>query len=117
MINSKWFNIIFRILGLFVILIGFILNYWYLKLAFLPFLYIIILSVRNNYAWYFFFEFVILAIFLLGAFLITRLPDTALWCAFTGIGLGILYLIIVIIMDTRGYPTRRQIVEKKDEIE
>ncbi|MDF2840560.1 MAG: hypothetical protein K0Q99_1332 [Clostridia bacterium] len=116
MIRNKWLQIIFRTIGLIVMLIGMVTDNWYLKLAFLPFLYLFVLSVRNNYAWYFYFEFAILAVFLLGAFLINRLPGIALWCLFSGIGLSILYMIIVFMMNARGYPVKKLISEENDEI-
>jgi hypothetical protein len=113
MINSKWFKAIFIALGLVVLLIGKAPQYWYIKFAFLPLIYIVILSSRNNYAWYFCFEFAIVAVFLSGALLIDQFPEAALWCGMAGIGIGILYFMFVIVMDTRGYPVRKRMAEKE----
>lgn len=114
-ISNKWFTIIFMLIGSLAILVGDVTNYWQPQFVLLPLIYIVVLFVRNNYIWYFIFEFAILAIFALGiSILHTRNnPILAMWCAFTGVGISILYLVIVKFMNTRGYPVKKQEREKE----
>ncbi len=98
------------LLGSLAILIGDITNYWQPQFVILPLIYIVVLFIRNNYMWYFIFEFAILAIFASGILILNARdnPVLAMWCAFTGVGISILYLVIVKLMDTRGYPVKKR---------
>lgn len=104
MINSKWFVVVLSLLGF----LASLTDNGYLKLVLLPLIYLTVLYVRNNYLWYFIFEFAILAVFITGYKLLHINLDLSIWLVYAGAALSVLYMIIVKIMDTRGYPVKKQ---------
>ncbi len=111
-INSKWFTITLMVLGPLVFMIGRTTGNWLPQLVLIPIIYIVVLATRNNYIWYFCFEFAILVLAVSSILLIHRHLDISLWCLFGGVALMVLYAITVKIMDTRGYPVKRQKTEE-----
>lgn len=112
LVKSKWFIILLASAGPVVTMIYRTTGSSLPRLIFLPLLYIIVLTTRNNYFWYFCFEFVILVLFSSALLLPIKYIDLSTFCIFSGVGVTALYMIIVKIMDTRGYPVKRK--EKPD---
>jgi|GEM_PF-4982825 len=108
LVKNKWFIILLVLIGPAVTLIYRTTGNSLPRLIFLPLLYIVVLTTRNNYFWYFCFEFVILVLFSSALLIPIKYIDLSTLCLFSGVGVTVIYMILVKIMDTRGYPVKRR---------
>lgn len=112
LMKNKWFIILLALSGPAVTIIYRTTGNSLPRLVFLPLLYIIVLTTRSNYFWYFCFEFVILILFSSALLIPIKYIGLSTLCIYSSVGVTTLYMIIVKIMNTRGYPVKRQ--EKPD---